>query len=344
MQAPTKSINERSRIQNLKDLNILDTPITKYFERITRITKALFDVPIVAISLVDQERQWFKSIQGLDVCETSREVSFCGHAILQDDIFIINDALLDQRFADNPLVTHDPKIRFYAGYPIKSKYGNKIGTLCIIDNKPRNYTAKELGPLKDMAALVEDELLNQKRYELQTELLQDLDESERKNFTDPLTRVLNRAGIEAILLNQLVLYRSQQKGFSLALIDIDDFKHINDTYGHLAGDQVLIQASKLLIDSLRDNDAFGRWGGEEFLMIIDLAEKKQLIGLMERLRKKLQETPICYKEHQIIVTITAGILLVNPTKNQSIPELVNLVDSGLYEGKNSGKNKIVFIE
>ena len=129
MKAPVKPTNEMSRILDLKDLNILDTPISKQFERITRITKSLYNVPIVAISLVDQERQWFKSIQGLDVCETSREVSFCGHTILQDEIFIINDTLLDQRFNDNPLVTSDPKIRFYAGFPIKSKNGNKIGSL-----------------------------------------------------------------------------------------------------------------------------------------------------------------------------------------------------------------------
>ena len=199
MKVPVKPMNEMTRIHDLKDLNILDTPINKQFERITRITKALFNVPIVAISLVDQERQWFKSIQGLDVCETSREVSFCGHTILQDEIFLINDTLLDQRFNDNPLVINDPKIRFYAGFSIKSKNGNKIGTLCIIDIKPRNYTADELEQLKDMAALVEDELLTQKINTLQSELIQELGEAERKNLTDPLTRVWNRRGIEAIL-------------------------------------------------------------------------------------------------------------------------------------------------
>lgn len=344
MKASEKSTNELSRIHDLENLNILYTPITKHFERITRITKALFNVPIVAISLVDQEKQWFKSIQGLDVCETSREVSFCSHTILQEDIFIINDTLLDPRFADNPLVKDNPRIRFYAGFPIKSKNGYKMGALCIIDNKPRNYTASELRLLRDMAALAEDELINQKRHALQSELIQELDEYERKNLTDSLTRVWNRGGIEAILLKQLTLSRSQEKDFGLVLMDLDNFKHINDTYGHLCGDQVLIETSKLCIDSLRENDSFGRWGGEEFLMIIDVAEKKKILEIVDRLRKKIQETPVCYKEHQIPVTLTAGVILVDSLKNQSISELVNLADTGLYQGKNSGKNKIVFID
>ena len=343
MKAPVKPKNEISRLHDLKDLNILDTPINKQFERITRITKALFHVPIVAISLIDQERQWFKSIQGLDVCETSRDVSFCGHTILQDEIFIINDAFLDERFKDNPLVTAAPKIRFYAGFPIKSKNGNKIGSLCIIDTIPRSYLAEELEKLKDMAALVEDELLNQKRHELQSNLIQKLDESERKNLTDPLTRAWNRLGIEAILFKHLTLCRSQEKYFGLALMDIDNFKHINDTYGHLCGDQVLIEISKFFINSMRDNDSFGRWGGEEFLMILDITKKEDIRLILERLRMKLQDTPIRYNEHHIQVTISAGIILVDPTKNQTMSELINLADKGLYEGKKIGKNKIVFV-
>ncbi len=344
MKVPVKPMNEMTRIHDLKDLHILDTPINKQFERITRITKALFNVPIVAISLVDQERQWFKSIQGLDVCETSREVSFCGHTILQDEIFLINDTLLDQRFNDNPLVINEPKIRFYAGFPIKSKNGNKIGTLCIIDIKPRRFTADELEQLKDMAALVEDELLTQKINMLQSELIQELDEAERKNLTDPLTRVWNRRGIEAILFKQLTLCRSQEKYFGLALMDIDDFKDINDTYGHICGDHVLIEISKFFINSMRDNDSFGRWGGEEFLMIVDVTQKKKLLEILERLREKLHNTPIFYNGHQIQVTITVGVILVDSSKKQSVSELVHLADTGLYEGKKSGKNKMVFIE
>ena len=144
MKAPKLPSNESARVDA--------------FERITRLTKLIFNVPIVAFSLIDSERQWFKSIQGLNVCETSREVSFCGHAINQDELFIVNDALKDERFADNPLVTANPNIRFYAGYPIYSTDNFKIGTLCIIDTQPRTLSEQELAPLKDMAALIQTEV------------------------------------------------------------------------------------------------------------------------------------------------------------------------------------------
>ena len=127
-------------------------------------------------------------------------------------------------------------------------------------------------------------------------------------------------------------------------MDIDGFKDINDSYGHICGDQVLIEISKFFINSMRDNDSFGRWGGEDFLMIIDVTKKKKLLEIIERLREKLHDTPICYKGHQIQVTITVGVILVDCTKKQSVSEWVHLADTGLYEGKKSGKNKMVFIE
>ncbi|MBV8802410.1 MAG: GAF domain-containing protein, partial [Gammaproteobacteria bacterium] len=120
MQKPIIPENESERVKSLIELNILDTPVTQSFERLTRITKVLFNVPMVTITLIDSERQWFKSKQGLDYCETSRDLSICAHAINQDDIFIINDTLLDSRFFDHPAVVGEPNIRFYAGYPILS--------------------------------------------------------------------------------------------------------------------------------------------------------------------------------------------------------------------------------
>ena len=132
MKSPDLPQNEKSRLAALSALNILDTPPEDRFDRLTQMTKQILNVPVAVISLVDENRQWFKSCIGLDASETPRDISFCGHAINGDDLFIIPDASQDERFADNPLVENDPKIRFYAGCPLKALDGSKLGTLCII--------------------------------------------------------------------------------------------------------------------------------------------------------------------------------------------------------------------
>ncbi len=142
----------------LRSLNILDTPAEDRFDRITRLAQRLFDVPIALVSLVDENRQWFKSCQGLDLAQTPRSSSFCAHAILGDDILVIPDATLDPRFADNPLVTAEPYIRFYAGCPLVASDGSKVGTLCIIDRLPRTLRADQYIVLRDLAAWAANEI------------------------------------------------------------------------------------------------------------------------------------------------------------------------------------------
>jgi len=158
MHEPLNAPDEGKRLAALGSLHILDTPPEDRFDRITRTVQRLFDVPIVLISLVDINRQWFKSCQGLSVSETPRSISFCGHAILQDPPLIIPDALHDERFSDNPLVTGEPHIRFYAGFQLRHPSGSKLGTLCLIDRRPRNLDGRDIDTLNDMRAWAESEL------------------------------------------------------------------------------------------------------------------------------------------------------------------------------------------
>jgi len=158
MQAPQIPENEIARLQSLCALNILDTPAEPGFDRITRIAQALFNVPIALVSLVDEHRQWFKSRQGLEATETPRDVSFCGHAILQGGVFVINDAKADPRFSDNPLVTGPPFVRFYAGAPLVLADSSRIGTLCIIDHEARELSAAHRELLIELAFVVSEEM------------------------------------------------------------------------------------------------------------------------------------------------------------------------------------------
>lgn len=158
MQTPRTPADEPARQAALDALKLLDTSPEQRFDRLTRIARHHFGVPIALVSLIDRDRQWFKSRQGLDAAETGRDISFCGHAILSDDIFYVADTLEDPRFADNPLVTGGPRIRFYAGAPLHAPDGGRVGTLCIIDDKPRQPSEDELAILRDLADIAETEM------------------------------------------------------------------------------------------------------------------------------------------------------------------------------------------
>lgn len=160
MLPPALPENEAVRLQALRDCCILDSAPEERYDRLTRLCRKMFGTQMALISLVDSDRQWFKSRQGLDACETPRDISFCGHAILTPDILHVSDASLDPRFADNPLVSGSPNIRFYAGAPLTLREGIRIGTLCIIDDQPRTLSANELQALRDLADCVEDEIRN----------------------------------------------------------------------------------------------------------------------------------------------------------------------------------------
>ena len=150
--------NEVERLAALSGLAILDTPAEEKFDRLTRVAAAALDVPIALISLVDSDRQWFKSCFGLDVRETSRDVAFCAHVVHQKEEMVVRDTFLDDRFADNPLVVEGPRIRAYAGVPLVLDDGHCIGTLCVVDNRPRDFSEVEMTALRDLRDLALEEI------------------------------------------------------------------------------------------------------------------------------------------------------------------------------------------
>lgn len=158
MKAPPAPENEYDRLQALHACFLLDTGKEEGFDRLTRLAQRYFNTKIALVSLVDSDRQWFKSKQGLDATETSREISFCGHAILSEELLVVEDAVKDTRFADNPLVEGPPHIRFYAGAPLHSPDGHSIGTLCIIDDHARTFTESDRLTLRDFADSLETEI------------------------------------------------------------------------------------------------------------------------------------------------------------------------------------------
>lgn len=157
MTAPLKN-HEATRLKVLWQYDVLDTVPEELFDDLTELAARICEAPIALISLVDEDRQWFKAKVGVSINETSRDISFCAHAIKQEDLFIIPDATKDSRFAHNPLVISDPKIRFYAGAPLITPDGHALGTLCVIDKVPRELRQEQQQALRVLARHVMTQL------------------------------------------------------------------------------------------------------------------------------------------------------------------------------------------
>ncbi len=335
--------DEKERLRLLKKLRILDTPIEERFDRITRIVCRSLDVPISAISLIDEKRQWFKSVQGLDVCETPRDIAFCAHAILEGEPFIIPDAQKDPRFVDNPLVTGDPHIRFYAGFPLKLGENLYIGTLCAIDRKPREITEDHIAVLKDLSLMVQSELEAVALSEAHQGLLAELKEVERAALIDPLSRLWNRGGGEKLLDRELGGMKRKNTPISMAILDIDNFKKINDENGQDIGDQVIKHVVRLVLSVLRPYDVVSRWGGDEFLIILPGCEKQDLSDTLERLFKVIRMNPANTSNDLIPVTVSVGACVAFPGSDNTTV-LLKLADKALYEAKEKGRDRYVITQ
>lgn len=315
MKKPDIPQDEKSRLKTLASLNILDTFHEERFDRLTRMACKLFDVPIAVVTLVDDKRQWFKSCIGLNVTETARDISFCGHAILSDEVLVVPDTEKDERFADNPLVIGDPYIRFYAGCPIKSLSGSRLGTLAIIDGKARALGKQELDVLKDLASMAERELAF---IELAT--------------IDELTGLSNRRGFMTSARYVVNLCNRQEISCSLIFIDLNGFKNINDQFGHLEGDRALVDFSNLLKNNFRNSDVLARLGGDEFVVLLTDTTKSVAVTAMKKLQKSIDEY-YSNNNHGYRISCCYGIAEPDPSQHIAIEKLLKDADSLMYEHK-----------
>ncbi len=314
MQAPPLPIDETKRLQALAALRILDTLPEERFDRVTRLAAKVFNVPIALVSLVDRNRQWFKSRQGLDVSETSREISFCGHAILQEGSLVIEDALLDSRFANNPLVVGKPHIRFYAGHPIHSPDGSRIGTLCVIDRQPRGFSSDDRVALEDLAAMIDRELV----------LLE-------RSTTDELTSLSNLRGFKMVAEHVLAMCRRNHQTVTAVAIDLDHFKAVNDLYGHEAGDEVLRNFGKMLFKHFRHSDVIARVGGDEFAMLCGGTNAGEIIGSLDRFKGGFVESEL--KGRYPDLSWSVGVADFDHSSNHTIEDLMHVADNRMYRAK-----------
>jgi diguanylate cyclase (GGDEF)-like protein len=262
---------EARRLAALHALKILDTDREERFDRITRLAQRLFDTQMAAVTLIDEDRQWFKSEVGLGEKENGLKDSFCAHAILgAPEPMVVGDARNDPRLADNPMVLEDPNLRFYAGQPIMAPGGEPLGTLCVFDDQARdveNFDAEVLG---ELAAMVEAEIA-----------------SLSLAIGDDLTELSNRRGFEMLGERLIAAARRLDLPVSAIYADLDNMKPINDTFGHDAGDRALVETAEVLAGSMRASDLIARLGGDEFCAVLVGAAASAAPALIDRVQENV---------------------------------------------------------
>ncbi|GAB3627847.1 sensor domain-containing diguanylate cyclase [Pandoraea terrae] len=325
----TLLINEAARLAALRRYDVLDTPPEPEFDRIVRLATHMLGAPISLISLVDESRQWFKARQGLDAAQTPRSVSFCAHAITSDEVFVVQDAQSDRRFADNPLVSGAPHIRFYAGAPLRTPEGHPLGTLCVIDHHPRTLDAEKRGLLADLSALVVNELelrrVNRALHAMAT--------------TDPLTGALNRRAFLQEADRAFARARNEPRNLSTLVLDIDQFKAINDRWGHDTGDRVITELYLIARSVLRKGTHVGRLGGEEFAVLLPDTDAVGAGHAAERLLKAIGAAQVPGPAGQVRFTVSIGIGGIAADDSQ-FSMLLRRADQALYSAKHAGRNRV----
>ncbi len=331
---------ETKRLEAVAQTHLLDTPAEGRFDRITRIARRLFKVSMSTVALLDDHRQWFKSSCGITTSEGERKSAFCDLAIRSDEIMVVGDALLDPNFKENPLVQGSPFIRFYAGRPLHFS-GERVGTLCVMDHRPRTWTVSESQDLNDLACWVERELGQESLSETQRELLEENRKLRDLATVDQLTRSWNRTAIDDLLNRELAVAKRRLSPVGAVMCDIDHFKHVNDTYGHQVGDLVLREVAAQIRLSIRPYDALGRYGGEEFLLVLPNSDLESSTLVAERVRRGVEGAEIVTREGQTVpVTMSFGVSVWNPSLPSSNADLLKQADQALYASKNSGRNRV----
>lgn len=317
MQKPSIPKDEAARLESLYKLDVLDTPAEERFDRITRLAQFIFEAPIALISLVDKERQWFKSKAGLSVGETPRYMSFCGHAILQDEPLIVSDTFKDERFYDNPLVVGEPYLRFYAGHVLKSYDNYRLGTLCIMGPEPKELSRNDRQALSDLSLTAQDAL-----------------QSLRHEDKDIHTGLYNRRGFLSVAEFMLSNCKKKECFASLIYFDLTNYESDLNNQDKADGLTALNKFAEILEETFTSIDVLARIDNSRFVALTVHSKNIIADSYSERVKDKIHYLMSAVDE-KLSLEFRSGVITSLPEYFENTGRLIDLVDKRMLESEYS---------
>lgn len=329
MPAAAKPHSEAERLRALRSYDVLDTACEAAFDELTQVAARITGSPMAVVSLIDEERQWFKSKVGIEDDQTSRDISFCAHAILRpEEMLVVPDARQDPRFSDNPVVTEGLQVRFYAGTPLVNPEGHALGTLCVIDRRPKEISAEQKETLRALARAVMTTL----------ELRRSMLSIRSLALTDALTGLPNRAAFLDALDKAFARMRRDQQPVTMLYMDLDGFKAVNDMRGHEAGDEVLREVASVLSQAVRREDIAARLGGDEFAVLLAGSDSGETQRIGDRLCQEIRDGMA--RQGWAVTASIGGIVFLAPPESVSVA--IRTVDERMYQAKREGRDRVAW--
>ncbi len=330
----TLAATQTMQMAGIHALDAFSTPIEERFERLTRLGQRALRVPVIAITAITEDRQWFKSVLGWNISELSLEKSLCRRVVKTGKAAFVGDLTKHPRYAAHPLVVKKPKFRFYCGLPLHNAHGTVIGTVCVIGRKPRAVPQRDVRLLTDIALLAERELLTIELQTAQAALISKLSVARRQALIDPLTKTWNRRGGEMLIEEALGQAASDGNDLAVLAVDVDDFKQVNDSFGHAIGDKALRLVARELLACVRGSDGVCRYGGDEFFVVLANVDRESVKRIAKRTQKAIERSMLANGDgRRAGISVSIGIGHTESPGETTAEELLDAADRSLYEEK-----------
>ncbi len=346
MKCPPILETEDERLQALALYGLTDEQPLPSLDAVARIAAHMFGMPVAAVNMISSDHVFFAASIGIGEVDMRRDVSFCAHAITQDGVMVVPDATQDERFHDNPLVTGEAGLRFYAGVPLFSPGGHPLGALCVIDGKPHpEFSRTDRERLLELAHMASDRL---ELRRIEVAAANKPQEPATPYENDELYRLANYDGLTG-LANRGRFYRRVEDALACPLsvavimIDLDGFKDVNDTLGHAVGDAVLREVAARLAGQIGSGDLVARIGGDEFAILLpDVTASLQATEIALTVSAAIAR-PIMVDDQEIRVAASCGMALA-PSQAQDPMELVGDADLALFKAKAEGRGRVAVFQ